>query len=179
MDPLLSHNGFLVIDKPEGITSHDVVQVVRRHLGIRKVGHLGTLDPMATGVLPIAVGKATRLIEFLMGGTKVYEGAIQLGFSTDTYDRKGQPTSESVVPCTCQEQLDELALQMSGEQLQVAPPFSEGKARAIREMTYTSSCKVFLQTRTRFWAREGLNGFGYTDLQGYMQAWELVTLVVN
>ena len=84
---LLQLDGFLVIDKPEGNTSHDVVQAVRRHLGVRKVGHLGTLDPMATGVLPLALGKATRLVELLKGGRKVYEGTIRLGFSTNTYDR--------------------------------------------------------------------------------------------
>ncbi|HEX2521258.1 MAG TPA: tRNA pseudouridine(55) synthase, partial [Terriglobia bacterium] len=93
MDLFPFESGFLIIDKPEGVTSHDVVQTVRRHLRMRKVGHLGTLDPMATGVLPIALGKATRLVEFLKEGPKVYEGTIRLGFSTDTYDKEGQPTS--------------------------------------------------------------------------------------
>ncbi len=92
IETLLQLDGFLVIDKPEGMTSHDVVQIVRRHLHTRKVGHLGTLDPMATGVLPLALGKATRLVEFLKGGRKVYEGTIRLGFSTNTYDREGEPT---------------------------------------------------------------------------------------
>jgi tRNA pseudouridine55 synthase len=124
-------SGFLIIDKPEGITSHDVVLAVRRHLRIRKVGHLGTLDPMATGVLPIALGKATRLIEFLKEGPKVYEGTIRLGFSTNTYDKEGQPISERIQPQTNQEQLDRLAVEMSGEQWQVPPPFSAKKIQGV------------------------------------------------
>src|SRR6516225_6354288 len=86
-------NGILVIDKPGGVTSHDVVQAVRKKLATRKVGHLGTLDPMATGVLPVAIGRATRLAQFIPNSPKVYEGEIRLGFSTNTYDRDGAPTS--------------------------------------------------------------------------------------
>jgi tRNA pseudouridine55 synthase len=124
-------DGFLVIDKPEGMTSHDVVRVVRRRLGVRKVGHLGTLDPMATGVLPLALGKATRLVEFLKGGRKIYEGSIRLGFSTNTYDREGQPSSSVVVPEVTQEQLSQQAAKMLGEQLQMPPPFSAKKLQGV------------------------------------------------
>jgi len=124
-------SGFLVIDKPEGKTSHDVVQTVRRRLGVRKVGHLGTLDPMATGVLPLALGKATRLVEFLKGGRKVYEGTIRLGFATNTYDREGVPASDVVVPKVTQEQLTQQAAKMSGEQLQMPPPFSAKKLQGV------------------------------------------------
>ena len=131
MDLFPPESGFLIIDKPEGVTSHDVVQTVRRHLRMRKVGHLGTLDPMATGVLPIALGKATRLVEFLKEGPKVYEGTIRLGFSTDTYDKEGQPTSERIVPQATQEQLNRLAVEMSGEQWQVPPPFSAKKIQGV------------------------------------------------
>ena len=91
-------NGFLVIDKPEGVTSHEAVQLVRRRLRIKKVGHLGTLDPLATGVLPMAVGKATRLIQFLKDCEKKYEGTIYLGIATDTYDREGQVLARNEVP---------------------------------------------------------------------------------
>ena len=125
-------DGFLVIDKPEGKTSHDVVQAVRRRLGVRKVGHLGTLDPMATGVLPLALGKATRLVEFLKGGRKAYEGTIRLGFSTNTYDREGLPASDLVVPEVTQEQLTQQAAKMLGEQLQMPPPFSAKKLQGVR-----------------------------------------------
>ena len=124
-------DGFLVIDKPEGMTSHDVVQIVRRHLHTRKVGHLGTLDPMATGVLPLALGKATRLVEFLKGGRKVYEGTIRLGFSTNTYDREGEPTSDVIAPEVTQEQLSQHAKGMVGEQLQMPPPFSAKKLQGV------------------------------------------------
>jgi len=124
-------DGFLIINKPEGKTSHDVVQAVRRRLGIRKVGHLGTLDPMATGVLPLALGKATRLVEFLKGGRKVYEGTIRLGFSTTTYDREGDADSEVIRPQVTQEQLAEQATRMLGQQLQVPPPFSAKKLQGV------------------------------------------------
>jgi tRNA pseudouridine55 synthase len=132
MDLVPPESGFLIIDKPEGMTSHDVVQVVRRRLDIRKAGHLGTLDPLATGVLPIAVGKATRLIEYLRDGLKSYEGTIRLGFSTDTYDKDGHPSSEPITPRTTQEQLNLLAAQMSGQQSQAPPPFSAKKIQGVR-----------------------------------------------
>lgn len=125
-------SGFFVIDKPEGLTSHDVVQAVRSHLRIRRVGHLGTLDPMATGVLPLAIGKATRLIQFLIGGLKVYRGTIRLGFSTDTFDREGQATSAPAVPDFSPQQLRETGQRMLGEQLQTPPPFSAKKVGGIR-----------------------------------------------
>lgn len=127
----LLESGFFVIDKPEGITSNDVVLSVRRRLNVRKVGHLGTLDPLATGVLPIALGKATRLIRFLTG-SKTYQGTIRLGFSTDTYDRQGTPISEPVNPDVNPDQLNEIANRMLGPQVQVPPPFSAKKIRGVR-----------------------------------------------
>ena len=119
--------GFLVIDKAEGMTSHAVVQLIRRQLQIKKIGHLGTLDPMATGVLPLAVGRATRLARFLMGGRKVYEGTIQLGLTTDTYDRLGQPTSEFRQPHLAPDRLRTAVESMVGEQMQAPPPYSAKK----------------------------------------------------
>src|SRR5436305_2467937 len=85
-------NGIRVIDKAEGMTSHDVVQAVRKKFNA-KAGHLGTLDPMATGVLPVTLGKATRLAQFISNSPKIYEGKIRFGFATDTYDREGSATS--------------------------------------------------------------------------------------
>ena len=82
-------DGIIVVDKPEGWTSHDVVNKLRRWPDTRKVGHLGTLDPMATGVLPLVIGRATRLAQFYTRNDKVYEARIRFGFSTDTYDRAG------------------------------------------------------------------------------------------
>ena len=84
-------DGILIIDKPGGITSHDVVQRVRKLLKTSKVGHLGTLDPMATGVLPLCIGKATRIGQFLPSSPKEYVGEIRFGFATTTYDREGEP----------------------------------------------------------------------------------------
>lgn len=89
-------NGVLVVDKPAGPTSHDVVDRVRRALGTRRAGHTGTLDPFATGVLPVCVGKATRLARFLGGGDKAYEATIRLGFATTTDDLTGEPLGAPV-----------------------------------------------------------------------------------
>ncbi|HRN29507.1 MAG TPA: tRNA pseudouridine(55) synthase TruB, partial [Terrimesophilobacter sp.] len=86
-------SGILLVDKPEGMTSHDVVARVRRAAGTRKVGHAGTLDPMATGLLLIGVGGATRLLTYLVGLDKVYEATIRLGASTTTDDREGAVTA--------------------------------------------------------------------------------------
>src|SRR5580658_3346063 len=88
-----SVNGLLVIDKPSGMTSHDVVSRLRRITGESMTGHLGTLDPMATGVLPVLLGKFTRLAQFFGPLTKTYSGAIRFGFATDTYDADGVPAS--------------------------------------------------------------------------------------
>jgi tRNA pseudouridine55 synthase len=88
-------NGVLVIDKPGGLTSFDVVARVRRALGERRVGHTGTLDPMATGVLPICIGEATKLVPFLMGGDKEYEAEALLGVTTDSLDATGRVTAET------------------------------------------------------------------------------------
>src|SRR6266702_8671341 len=92
-------NGLLVMDKPAGMTSHDVVDVVRRATGERSIGHLGTLDPMATGVLPLLLGKYTRLAQFFGKSEKRYEGTIRFGFATDSFDAEGSPAGE-VAPLT-------------------------------------------------------------------------------
>src|ERR1700733_678300 len=86
-------NGILVVDKPAGPTSHDVVGRVRKILQQRSVGHLGTLDPLATGVLPLVLGNFTRLAQFYLASEKSYAGVMRFGFSTDTYDAEGEPSS--------------------------------------------------------------------------------------
>src|SRR6478609_3248630 len=88
-------NGVLVIDKSSGMTSHDVVNGVRRIFQQRSVGHLGTLDPLATGVLPLVLGNLTRLAQFYTSAEKIYEGEIRFGFATDTYDAEGTPVGSS------------------------------------------------------------------------------------
>ncbi len=90
-----SINGVLIIDKPSGLTSHDVVHRVRRIVGQRDVGHLGTLDPLATGILPLVLGNMTRLAQFYLKSDKCYEGVIRFGFATDTYDAEGEQTGEA------------------------------------------------------------------------------------
>src|SRR5208282_5437374 len=87
-------NGVIIIDKPAGWTSHDVVNRMRRILNQRSVGHLGTLDPLATGVLPLVVGNLTRLAQFYTASEKTYEGVIRFGFATNTYDADGEPLGE-------------------------------------------------------------------------------------
>src|SRR4051812_37895955 len=82
-------DGLLVVDKPRGPTSHDVVARMRRVLGERRIGHTGTLDPLASGVLPLVIGRATRLAKFLSGGKKTYDAIVRLGIATDTYDEEG------------------------------------------------------------------------------------------
>src|SRR5882762_2419285 len=89
-------DGLIVVDKPEGWTSHDVVNRMRRLANTKKVGHLGTLDPIATGVLPLVIDRATRLAQFYPRRDKVYEAVVRFGFSTDTYDRAGVPASPVV-----------------------------------------------------------------------------------
>ena len=91
-------DGVLVIDKPEGPTSHDIVAQVRRVLRVKRVGHTGTLDPMATGVLPLVIGRATRLTQFFSRDSKTYNATIRLGFSTDTYDALGIPAGSNGDP---------------------------------------------------------------------------------
>ena len=119
--------GFLVVDKPPGITSHDVVAVMRAVLGIKKVGHTGTLDPFATGVLPVAVGRATRLIPFLDEKVKVYEGTVTLGCSMDTGDPTGNVLLESPVPELSREKVESVFKNFIGPIMQTPPPYSAVK----------------------------------------------------
>lgn len=120
-------DGFLVIDKPEGLTSHDVVQRVRRWAKQRRVGHLGTLDPLATGVLPIALGEATKLSQLLTHGSKSYRGRIKLGVETTTYDREGEVVSEVDGPWPAADALEKALARFRGEIEQVPPPYSAVK----------------------------------------------------
>jgi tRNA pseudouridine55 synthase len=121
-------NGIIVVDKPEGWTSHDVVNRMRRLANTKKVGHLGTLDPIATGVLPLVIERATRLAQFYARRDKVYEAIIRFGFSTDTYDRAGVPTSPEAAPPAFDEEMLEPYLQrFRGKFMQTPPPVSAKK----------------------------------------------------
>jgi len=120
-------NGLLVIDKPGGMTSHDVVSRVRRITGERSVGHLGTLDPMATGVLPLLLGKYTRLAQFFSTAEKTYTGSIRFGFATDTYDAEGVPAGPITNPLLTLDQIRSAALPFHGDVEQMPPAFSAKK----------------------------------------------------
>ena len=124
----MSFDGIIVVDKPEDWTSHDVVNKIRRLANTKKVGHLGTLDPIATGVLPVVVGRATRLAQFYTRREKVYEAIIRFGFSTDTYDRAGVPTSaETHPPAFSAATIEPYLQQFRGKLLQTPPPVSAKK----------------------------------------------------
>ncbi len=124
-------NGLLVLDKPAGMTSHDVVAIVRRVTGERSIGHLGTLDPMATGVLPLLLGKYTRLAQFFGAAEKQYEGKIRFGFATDTFDAEGEASSPPTQLTKTLEDLRKLALRFHGEIDQVPPVYSAKKIQGV------------------------------------------------
>jgi len=127
-----TNSGLLLIDKPEGITSHDVVSRVRRALGEKRVGHAGTLDPMATGLLIIGVGPATRLIRFAQSEKKLYTGVVKLGSSTDSLDADGEITGREDVPELSLEIVQSCASSMLGTQQQIPPMVSAIKVGGKR-----------------------------------------------
>ena len=124
-------NGVVIIDKPPGLTSHDVVNRVRRILGQRSCGHLGTLDPLATGVLPIVIGNLTRLAQFYVHAEKTYEGVIRFGFATDTYDADGERTTPLQDAPINGDEVRSLAAQFRGTIEQMPPPFSAKKIAGV------------------------------------------------
>lgn len=132
-------DGVLIIDKPAGITSHDVVSRVRRILGERRVGHTGTLDPFATGVLVLLIGQATRLARFLTTGDKEYEAILRFGFSTDTADSTGQPmlvADPMAVKLLSEKKVESAMMSFKGEIEQVPPMYSAKKIRGKKLYEY-------------------------------------------
>ena len=124
-------NGILLIDKPSGITSHDVVDRVRRTLKMKKVGHAGTLDPNATGLMIILVGKGTKASQFLMSMDKTYTGTFQLGLVTDSYDIDGEVLSETEPPEIAEAELKKEMQVFIGDQYQKPPMFSAKKVNGV------------------------------------------------
>jgi len=124
-------DGAILIDKPAGPTSHDVVDAIRRQFGIKKVGHCGTLDPNATGLLIIVLGRGTKLSEKLMSDDKVYEGTIKFGEATDSYDVDGEITASLPVPLMTLDQLNEEASSFIGDQMQIPPMVSAIKKNGV------------------------------------------------
>jgi tRNA pseudouridine55 synthase len=123
----VSQDAFLIVDKPPGVTSHDVVAVVRAVTGLKKVGHTGTLDPFATGVLPLALGGATRLIQYLDEDRKIYDAVIQLGTATDTGDPTGSVIAEAPVPALNRARVLEVLDGFRGQRMQTPPRYSAVK----------------------------------------------------
>jgi tRNA pseudouridine55 synthase len=127
----MSLNGVIVVDKPAGWTSHDVVAKMRNILGERSIGHLGTLDPMATGVLPLVIGKMTRLCQFYEDSEKAYDGSIRFGFATDTYDAEGEQVGPGHEVKVTLEEVMVSAAKFVGKLQQVPPPFSAKKIKGV------------------------------------------------
>jgi tRNA pseudouridine55 synthase len=125
-------DGVIVVDKPEGWTSHDVVGKMRRIAGTKRVGHLGTLDPIATGVLPVVIEKATRLAQFYTRSDKIYEGVVRFGWATNTYDRAGTPLGEKIEARPEAGEIERHLEQFRGEFLQTPPPVSAKKVEGRR-----------------------------------------------
>lgn len=124
-------DGALLIDKPAGMTSHDVVDEIRRYFNIKKVGHCGTLDPNATGLLIIVLGRGTKLSEKLMADDKVYEGTIKFGEATDSFDADGELTASLPVPPITLDQLNEEAAAFIGDLMQKPPMVSAVKKGGV------------------------------------------------
>ncbi len=183
-----SVDGVLIVDKPGGPTSHDVVAAVRRATGWLKVGHTGTLDPMATGVLPLVVGRATRLAPFLSAADKVYEAEVRLGWATDTYDAEGMPIDVSygrpqgaaptdqagppsrqprwgalgADPRVGPQDLDAILDRFRGSYLQAAPAFSAKKIDGVRGYTLARKGAAAVTKQCRVTVHE-LTCLGRTD----------------
>jgi tRNA pseudouridine55 synthase len=126
-------DGIVLVDKPDGMTSHDVVAIARRALGTRRIGHTGTLDPFATGLLVLLVGNATRLQPYVEGEPKVYEATIRFGIETDTGDLTGDPTRDAPLPQ--RSQIDDGIAQLTGTIEQVPPAYSAKQVDGVRAYT--------------------------------------------
>lgn len=135
-------NGVIVIDKPKGYTSHDVVNVIRKELNIKKVGHTGTLDPNATGVLPILIGDATKISKYLIEHNKTYIAEIKLGEATDTGDSEGKIIETKDVPELNKNKISEILKNFEGKQKQVPPMYSAIKINGKKAYEYAREGKV-------------------------------------
>jgi tRNA pseudouridine55 synthase len=162
-------NGLLVLDKPSGLTSHDVVAIVRRATGEKSIGHLGTLDPMATGVLPLLLGKYTRLAQFFGQAEKYYEGTIRFGFATDTFDAEGTSAVEPKPLTHSLEELRELSCGFRGEIDQVPPVYS---AKKINGVAAHKLARAGVEVAVKP-ARITIHDFKLLELQGEIAAFEM------
>jgi tRNA pseudouridine55 synthase len=162
-------NGLLVLDKPSGITSHDVVAIVRRATGEKSIGHLGTLDPMATGVLPLLLGKYTRLAQFFGQADKHYTGHIRFGFATDSFDADGVPASDPRLLTQSLEELQALGRRFHGEMDQLPPIFSAKKINGVAAHKLArAGAEVAVKP-----ARITIHSFELTSLEGDTAAFRM------
>ena len=162
-------NGLLILDKPSGVTSHDVVAIVRRATGEKSIGHLGTLDPMATGVLPLLLGKYTRLALFFSSAEKHYEGHIRFGHATDTYDAEGDPTTDPKPLTLSLEDLQHLATHFQGTMDQLPPIYS---AKKINGVPAHKLARAGLEAPVKP-ARVTIHHFALTALEGDCAKFEM------
>lgn len=157
-----SMQGILLINKDKGFTSHDVVALCRKHLGLKKIGHTGTLDPMARGVLPILVGKATKISNYLMGQDKVYEGTMQFGYRTDTLDADGEILEVSPNKIFIEKDLLEAMKLFTGKIDQVPPMYSAIKIKGKKLYEYARQGQE-VERKTR---QVEIYSFDLLDLSG-------------
>ena len=158
-----------MVDKPGGMTSHDVVGRLRRITGEKSIGHLGTLDPMATGVLPLVLGKYTRLAQYFSSAEKSYSGAIRFGFSTDTYDAAGVAAGPDLVPALTLDRVRAAAVRFHGEMEQMPPPYSAKKIAGTPAYKLAREGKaVDLKP-----ARVRIDSFAITGIEGTEAAFEM------
>jgi tRNA pseudouridine55 synthase len=162
-------NGLIVIDKPGGITSHDVVSRLRNITGERSIGHLGTLDPMATGVLPLLMGRFTRLAQYFSASGKSYTGTIRFGFATDTYDAEGERVGEQLHPSLTLDQVRAAAARFHGEMEQMPPPFSAKKVAGTPAYKFARAGKPVELKR----ATVTIQSFAITELRDEEAAFEM------
>jgi len=132
LQPGKEMEGVLLVDKPQGLTSHDVVYRLRRKLGMKKIGHAGTLDPMATGLLIMLIGKATRISQYLISTDKVYEGEATLGVVTDSQDAEGEMMETRPVPALSEAQVKDVMKTFLGDQYQIPPMHSAIKVDGVK-----------------------------------------------
>src|SRR5262245_50442185 len=168
--PYRRMNGIFIIDKPDGMTSHDVVQAIRKKFHMSKVGHLGTLDPMATGVLPVALGQGTRVAQFVSNSPKEYEGEIRFGFATNTYDREGLPTTEEQPLRSTHEEIATAVSSFTGIQDQTPPPFSAKKIGGVPSHKLARKNQAIAIAP----ARIEVNAFEMTRLNGELMTFRVV-----
>lgn len=158
-----------MVDKPGGMTSHDVVGRLRRITGEKSIGHLGTLDPMATGVLPLVLGKYTRLAQYFSSAEKSYSGAIRFGFSTDTYDAAGVAAGPDLAPALTLDRVRAAAVRFHGEMEQMPPPYSAKKIAGTPAYKLAREGKaVDLKP-----ARVRIDSFAITGIEGTEAAFEM------